>query len=193
MLYCLVLSSGAFHLSCSMDDLDLFLSQWREEIHGDSRQQQQAQQQQQQQQQPNLAPRADLNIDGGHAPYVPQGYTPHEEELLYEPLDEFPLPKRARHGNEDNKPPHKVSTPLFSINVNVAEVPEVDLSRQETEQRTPHTGDTTVVAHKGVLTSGEEGYSPEEREGNGAKDKDGSEDQSFVDTLIKDLVGLCDV
>ena len=171
-----------------MDDLDQFLSQWRQEIHGDNHHHHQ----QQQQQQPNIAPREDRNIGGGYAPYAPQGYTPHEEELLYEPLDEFPVPKRARYGNEDNKPSLKVNSPLFSINVNVAEVPEVDLSRRETEQHTSHSGDSTEVGHKGVPLSGE-GGSTEERRGNDAKDKDGGEDKSFVDTLIEDLVSWCDV
>lgn len=172
-------------------ELDQFRRQWRQEIRGDNyhhhHQQQQAQRQQQ-----NVEPRADRHIGGVYAPNAPQGYTPHEEELLYEPLDEFPVPKRTRYGNEDNKPSYKANTPLFSINVNVAEAPEVDLSRTETEQHMFHSADATEVGHKGASIVGEEG-SAEGRRDKEMKGIDGGEDQSFVDTLIKDLVSLCNV
>ena len=169
-------------------DLDQFLRQWRREIHGDIHRHHRQPRQQQQ----NVEPREDLHVGGGYAPNAHLGYTPREEELLYEPLDEFPVPKRTRYENEGNDSSHKANNPLFSINVNVAEAPEVDLGRTDTKQHTFLSGGAAEVGHEGASRGGEEGSAEKGRD-NDLKGDDETEDQSFVDTLIKDLVSLWDV
>ena len=168
-------------------ELDQFLRQWRREIHGDIHRHHRQPRQQQ-----NVEPREDLHVGGGYAPNAPQGYTPREEEILYEPLDEFPVPKRTRYGNEGTGSSHKTNTPLFSINVNVAEAPEVDLGRTDTKQHTFLSGGAADVGHEGASRGGEEGSAEKGRD-NDLKGDDETEVQSFVDTLIKDLVSLWDV
>ena len=167
-------------------ELNQFLRQWRQEIHGDIRHHHHHQQQQ------NVEIRDGHHIGGEHAPNEPQGYTPREEELLDEPLDEFPFPKRTRYGNEDNKPSHKMNAPLFSINVNVADTPEVDLGRTEAKQHLFPSGGAAGVGHEGASKGGEEASAEDKRDKEMKGDEEAA-DQSFVDTLIKDLVSLCGV